>query len=205
MEFIGTSQLLTELCMREEYAVGIKGLPLKIDTVSVPSLPGLIGISACPGMKEFSTLDLYDDRIENDLQCISNWGAKIIVTLLELREIAALGIATLPGSILSKEMLWLHLPMGNNVLPAEDFEEKWHSVRDKLIHCLQRGERVLIHCKEGVGRSALVAVRLLIEAGIDPDSAIRAVRKARPGSFLLYSQEQYCHALAASLTADTSV
>lgn len=190
--------------MRDEYAIGIKGLPLRIDTVSVPSLPGLIGISACPGMKEFSTLDLYDDRIENDLQCISNWGAKIIVTLLELREIAALGIATLPGSILSKEMLWLHLPMGNNVLPEEGFEEKWRSAREKLLQCLQQGERILIHCKEGIGRSALVAARLLIEAGIDPEKAISAVRKARPGSLMLYSQEKYCHALAAASSASAA-
>jgi len=187
-----------------EYAIGVRGLPLKIDTVSVPSLPGLIGLSACPGMKEFSTLDLYDDRIENDLQCISSWGAKIIVTLLEMREITQLGVAALPGSILARNIHWLHLPLGNNVLPAEEFEEKWRSARVMLLHSLQQGERILIHCKEGVGRSALVAARLLIEAGIDADCAISAVRKARPGSFMLYSQEKYCHSLAASATAANS-
>jgi len=185
--------------MRDEYAVGVRGLPLKIDTVSLPALPGQIGISACPGMKEFSTLDLYDDRIENDLQCISNWGAKTIVTLLELREITQLGIAALPGSILAMNIHWLHLPMGNNVLPSDDFEAKWSSARTSLLHSLQRGERILVHCKEGVGRSALVAARLLIESGIEPDSAISAVRKARPGSFMFYAQEKYCHSLAVSV------
>jgi protein-tyrosine phosphatase len=51
---------------------------------------------------------------------------------------------------------------------------------------------------QGVGRSALVAVRLLIEAGFDTDSAIKAVRKARPGSLMLYSQEKYCQSLVAT-------
>jgi len=189
--------------MRDEYTIGVKGLPLKIDTVSMPSFPGLIGISACPGMKEFSTLDLYDDRIENDLQCISNWGASVIVTVLDMNEIATLGVTALPARIVARDIVWLHLPMSNNLLPEEIFEEKWCLIRDKLLHFLQQGERILIHCKEGIGRSALVAVRLLIEAGIDTDSAIRAVRKARPGSLMLYSQEKYCHSLVATAAGNS--
>lgn len=191
--------------MGAEYTCDIKGFPLRIDTVSVPSLPGLIGISACPGMKEFSTLDLYDDRIENDLQCISNWGARAIVTVLDVHEIAALGVTALPGRIVARNITWLHLPMSNNLLPEEKFEEKWRLARVKLLDLLQRGERILIHCKEGIGRSALVAVRLLIEAGVDADSAINAVKKARPGSLMLYSQEKYCHALAVSAFAESRV
>ena len=186
--------------MHDEYKIGVKSLPLKIDTVSVPSFSGLIGISACPGMKDFSTLDLYDDRIENDLQCISNWGARAVVTVLDLNEITALGVAALPARIVARDIFWLHLPMSNNLLPEAKFEEKWCSVRDSLLLFLQQGERILIHCKEGIGRSALVAVRLLIEAGIDTDSAIKAVRKARPGSLMLYSQEKYCHSLGGCRT-----
>lgn len=188
--------------MSHAFSLDVKGLPLRIDTISVPSLPGLIGISACPGMKEFSTLDLYDDRIENDLQCISNWGAKVIVTVLDVQELSVLGVSALPARIVARNIVWLHLPMGNNLLPEEKFEEKWQLVRVKLLEFLQQGERILVHCKEGIGRSALVAVRLLIESGIDADSAISAVRKARPGSLMLYSHEKYCHALAASATAD---
>jgi ADP-ribosyl-[dinitrogen reductase] hydrolase len=184
--------------MRDEYTIGVKGLPLKIDTVSAPSFSGLIGISACPGMKEFSTLDLYDDRIENDLQCISNWGAKAIVTVLDIHEMTMLGVTALPTRIVARNIAWLHLPMSNHLLPEAKFDEKWYLVRDKLLEFLQQGERILIHCKEGVGRSALVAVRLLIEAGFDTDSAIKAVRKARPGSLMLYSQEKYCQSLVAT-------
>ena len=190
--------------MSDEYAIGVRPLPLMIDTVSVPSLSGLIGISSCPGMKEFSTLDLYDDRIDNDLQCISNWGAAVIVTLLEAREIATLGIAALPEKVLSKNILWLHLPMNNRGLPDEEFEEKWRWAGSRLLHFLQEGQRVLIHCKEGVGRSGIVAARLLIESGIDADSAIRAVRKARPGSLMLYSQEKYCYSLDSAVTHEKS-
>ena len=182
--------------MSDEFVIGVRHLPLKINTVSVPDFPGVIGISCCPGMKEFSTLDLYDDGIENDLQCICNWGAAVVVNLLEAREIVTLGIAALPGRIISRNITFMHLPMANNVLTDESFEEKWRLARARLLHSLQEGERILIHCKEGMGRSGIVAARLLIEAGIDADFAIKAVRKARPGGLMLYSQEKYCHSFA---------
>ena len=184
--------------MTDEYAIGVRSLPLKIDAVAVPSLPGLIGISSCPGMKEFSTLDLYADRIENDLQCISNWGASLVVNLLEMQEIVMLGTAALPAKILTKNMAFMHLPMANSILPDESFEENWRKNRSRLLEALRNGERILVHCKEGVGRSGLVVARLLIESGVDADSAISAVRKARPGSFMFYAQEKYCHSLVAS-------
>lgn len=181
--------------MRDEYSIDVKALPLMIDTVKVPSLPGLIGISSCPGMNTFSTLDLYDDRIENDLQSIKNWGASVIVTLLEVRELAMLGIADLPVKALSMNILWLHLPIRNMGLPDESFEESWKWAGPRLLKLLSEGQRVFIHCKEGVGRSGVVAARLLIESGADPATAMKIVRKARPGSLMLNSQEEYCHSL----------
>lgn len=188
--------------MSEEYTIGVKSLPLMIDTVKVPSLPGLIGISSCPGMSTFSTLDLYDDRIDNDLQAIKNWGAAVIVTLLEIRELAMLGIADLPGKALALNLLWLHLPIKNMSLPDSAFEESWKWAGPRLQELLREGQRVLIHCKEGVGRSGIVAARLLIESGVDPATAMKIVRKARPGSLMLNSHEEYCGSLAINAGAN---
>lgn len=184
--------------MNNEYVIDIKALPLMIDTVAVPGLSGVIGISSCPGMKTFSTLDLYDDRIENDLQCIRTWGAAVIVTLLEIRELAMLGIADLPEKALSQNLLWLHLPIKNMGLPDESFEESWKWAGPRLLKLLSEGQRIFVHCKEGIGRSGVVAARLLIESGVDTVTAMKMVRKSRPGSLMLNSHEEYCHGLSKS-------
>lgn len=181
--------------MNDEYTVDVKALPLMIDTVALPGYAGVIGISSCPGMNCFSTLDLYDDRIENDLQSIRKWGASVVITLLELRELAMLGITGLPDRVLSMNMIWLHLPIMNMGLPDELFEESWKWAGPRLLRLLSEGQRIHIHCKEGVGRSGVVAARLLIEAGIDPDTAMKSVRKARPGSLMLNAHEEYCYSL----------
>jgi LmbE family N-acetylglucosaminyl deacetylase len=44
---------------------------------------------------------------------------------------------------------------------------------------LDRGERVLIHCTYGIGRSALLACCVLVRRGLDPRQALSLVRRAR--------------------------
>jgi predicted protein tyrosine phosphatase len=45
---------------------------------------------------------------------------------------------------------------------------------------LDRGERVLIHCQYGIGRSALLAVCVLAARGEAPLAALERVKQARP-------------------------
>jgi predicted protein tyrosine phosphatase len=45
---------------------------------------------------------------------------------------------------------------------------------------LARGERVLVHCEHGVGRSALVALCVLVARGAAPLEALEMAKTARP-------------------------
>ena len=45
---------------------------------------------------------------------------------------------------------------------------------------LRGGGRVLVHCRGGCGRSGMVALRLMIEAGEAPDEALSRLRSVRP-------------------------
>ncbi len=44
---------------------------------------------------------------------------------------------------------------------------------------LERGERVLIHCQHGIGRSALLALCVLVDGGLDPMAALNLAKDAR--------------------------
>ncbi|MBV9882231.1 MAG: dual specificity protein phosphatase family protein [Sphingomonadaceae bacterium] len=44
---------------------------------------------------------------------------------------------------------------------------------------LARGERVLIHCEYGIGRSALLALCILVDRGLPPFDALRLAKRRR--------------------------
>lgn len=181
----------------DSYSVKMKKFPLLIDAVAIPGVKGVIGISSCPGMKdESSCFDLYGESMIDDLLSIRNWGAVALVTLLEESEFSFLGVKDLPQRAVTLSLLWLHLPIRNLSIPDKSFEELWSWAGPRLCLLLREGQRVVIHCKEGIGRAGLVAARLLIELGTPPEEAIKAVQKARPGSLQLYSHEKYCQSLA---------
>ncbi len=48
-----------------------------------------------------------------------------------------------------------------------------------LAHELTNGRNVAVHCRQGIGRSALVAAGTLIVSGVIADKALAAVREAR--------------------------
>jgi len=178
-------------------AVKIKNLPLLIDTVVIPGVKGQIGLTSCPGMKdEYSCFDHYGDSMTDDLLTIRNWGATALVTLLDESELLVLGVRDLPRKASALNILWIHLPILNLSIPDKKFDIQWTWAGPRLAQWLREGQRIVIHCKEGIGRAGLVAARLMIELGTPPEQAINSVQKARPGSLQLYSHEKYCYSLA---------
>jgi len=44
---------------------------------------------------------------------------------------------------------------------------------------LDAGKNVLVHCRQGIGRSGLIASGVLMNSGIKPDEAMQIVSSAR--------------------------
>jgi ADP-ribosyl-[dinitrogen reductase] hydrolase len=186
--------------------VKVRRLPLAINSIAIPGVKGLIGICQCPGLKEEMTrFSLSGESLINDLVTIHNWGAAAVVTLLEDFEITTLGVRDLPNKIKQLGIRWHHLPIRKAGLPDPSFDELWHTIAPSLYKLLESGKRIVVHCEKGVGRSALVAARILIEHGIPAESAISRIQESLPGSLQLLSQENYCHNLATGiLTSQTN-
>ncbi len=69
-----------------------------------------------------------------------------------------------------------HFPMIDMEAP-EDRHEFLSLVR-RVRDSLQEGERLLVHCSAGFGRSGTVATCVLVALGVEPDGAREAVRTA---------------------------
>jgi ADP-ribosyl-[dinitrogen reductase] hydrolase len=88
------------------------------------------------------------------------------------------------------------------IVSLMEHSEFWADAGPELHGRLAAGERVLIHCRAGLGRTGMIASRLLVEAGLTPVQAMMAVRRARPGTVETMPQEQYLLLLPRRLAGD---
>jgi len=163
--------------------------PLQIAEVAVGPNAGRLGLTICPGKKDEGSA--WNRDLAIDLEAIHAWGASTVVTLIEDHEFRFLGVEAMEGQVRSSGMEWLHLPIMDVSVPDQRFEEAWKKAGIELHRRLDAGERVLIHCRGGLGRTGLVAGRILVERGIEPAEAIRIVRAARPHAIETRAQENY--------------
>ena len=70
----------------------------------------------------------------------------------------------------------LHLPTQDHCAVSRDMLDD--GVRFTAQR-LARGEKVLLHCEHGIGRSALLALCVLVERGLEPMAALRRAKDAR--------------------------
>jgi len=137
--------------------------PLQIDAVAVPRPPGLVGMTLCPGKKDpYAKFGAWDRDLTADLQVVRDWGASTLVTLIEAHEFWLLGVPGL-GRQATREFRWLWLPIADGGVPDRDFEDRWTAEAGPELHRrLEAGERVLVHCRAGLGRTGTIAARLLV-------------------------------------------
>jgi ADP-ribosyl-[dinitrogen reductase] hydrolase len=172
--------------------------PLEINALKVPDCRGQLGLTFCPGKKAQSLLDgsHWCRQMELDLDRIDKWGTDCVVTLMGMDELIALEVLDLPGAVASAGMEWQHLPIEDGGIPNSTFEWCWLYTGQRIHYLLGCGKNVLLHCRGGLGRTGLVAARLLIERGMSSAEAMRQVRQARPKTIENSDQENYLHQLS---------
>ncbi|UVK43640.1 ADP-ribosylglycohydrolase family protein [Mesorhizobium sp. AR07] len=165
--------------------------PLRVDEVSAAR--GLIGITFAPGKRGPSAYGGVHERdLGADLDEVAQWGAAAVVTLIEEHEFHELQIEQLGEEVRRRHMEWHHLPIVDVSVPDAFFEKKWPGNSAKLRGLLKRGNRVLIHCRGGIGRAGMISARLLVELGADSLDALATVRKARhPNAAETKAQEMW--------------
>src|SRR5208283_1393748 len=168
--------------------------PLQVDNLAVEGLSGVIGLTFCPGKKQRGAMSGDWERdLAADLETIKSSGAKALVTLMETGELTAVSVplTELAEKTASFGLEWHHLPIRDVDVPDERFEDLWTYSGVRLRSLLVKGEKIVIHCLGGLGRTGTVAGRLLVEFGVTPGDAIKAIRSARVGTIETRKQEEY--------------
>ncbi|MBX2881953.1 MAG: dual specificity protein phosphatase family protein [Granulosicoccus sp.] len=143
----------------------------------VPGSVGCMGLVGCPGTRVDRPPGNNKRMLQADLAEINRWGANGVVCLVEEHELKLNKVESLPSAVQNAGMWWSHLPIIDMDIPDQEFENNWAVEGERIRHALRIGERVIIHCFAGLGRTGMIGARILVEFGIEPEQAIRQIRR----------------------------
>lgn len=162
--------------------------PIRVDFVAGHTL----GLTFAPGKKASSLMApvVWDRDLEADLERLQgHYGVDCLVTLLEEHEFELLRIPALRERVRAHHITSHWFPIPDGGVPR-DVGSFMATVRT-IVSALRTGERVVVHCRGGLGRAGTVAACVLVALSDDPEDAIRAVREARPGAIENPQQENF--------------
>lgn len=104
-------------------------------------------------------------------------GIDIVVSLLEPLEASQLGLDDEASAAAASGIEFRVFPIPDRGVP--DSSGAAAELIAGIVNALDTGKSVVVHCRQSVGRSGLIAGATLIAAGLEADAAIAAVSTAR--------------------------
>lgn len=156
---------------------------------SVAAPPGAIGLCPLPGVS---------GNLAGDLSMVLAWHPEVVVSLTEQAEMVRLGAGDLGHRLERAGVSWVHLPIRDFGGLDGHGQARWPGIAQSLHRVLDRGGRVLCHCRGGLGRSGMIVMRLMVERGAAPDAALDQLRLVRPGAVETEEQRRWAGAHSAT-------
>lgn len=117
------------------------------------------------------------DWLEDEVQGWRAAGVDVVVSLLTSDEVAELDLEEESRLCEMYGIEFRSFPIVDRSVPTSrkatlDFVKK-------LAKLLAEGKSIAIHCRQGIGRSALIAACLLVFSGIVPEAAFLSISEGR--------------------------
>jgi protein-tyrosine phosphatase len=117
------------------------------------------------------------DWLEDEINALKDGHFEILVSLLTRDESDEFDLAAEADVSRSHGLQFCEFPIPDLGIP-QSMEAARGLIR-KLYGELKAGKKVAIHCRQGIGRSGLIAAGTLVVSGVDPETAFRQVSSAR--------------------------
>jgi protein-tyrosine phosphatase len=130
-----------------------------------------------PGCLAITPRPRGGDWLEDEILSWRRVGIAVVVSTLTKDETAELDLARERELCETNGIQFVPFPITDRGVPSS-LQVTAELVR-RLEHLLQEGKNVAVHCRQGVGRSALVTACLLVGAGLDPAAAFDRIQVAR--------------------------
>lgn len=117
------------------------------------------------------------DWLEDEIRGWSRAGVDCVVSLLTETEEDALALAEEARYCRENGIEFISYPIEDRTVPAS--RAAFSELIARLTAGLAGGKTVAVHCRQGIGRAATVAISILVSSGVEAESAILSASAAR--------------------------
>lgn len=130
--------------------------------------PGRLGVAARPR---------GGDWLEDEITAWKEAGVDVIASLLTPEEVDDLGLTEEGRLAAAQSIRYESLPIPDRETPPSQAIAL--EAARRLAEELERGRNVIVHCRQGIGRSASIAALVFAAVGIPPRDALLRIAAAR--------------------------
>jgi protein-tyrosine phosphatase len=130
-----------------------------------------------PGRLAISARPRGGDWLEDEVVGWRRAGVDVLVSLLAAEEEHDLELESEARLSRTHGIRLVAFPVADRGVPSST--AKTVGLLKELRADLEAGKTVAVHCRQGIGRSSLIAAGLLVMAGMDPQTAFSTVGSAR--------------------------
>ena len=117
------------------------------------------------------------DWLEDEVEAWKELGVDTVVSLLTPGEEVELSLTKERDLVRRSGLGFINFPIADYSVPGS--EGATRLIIDELKDQLARGNKVGIHCRQGIGRSSVIAACILVELGASSGNAFRQIESAR--------------------------
>jgi protein-tyrosine phosphatase len=118
-----------------------------------------------------------EDWLGDEVEGWKKVGVDIVVSLLTSSEESELGLTSEAEIVKRTGLTYISSPIADYSVP--DSKLPMQQLAAELNDQLSRGACIGVHCRQGIGRSSLVAACVLVTSGESPKSAFEHIELAR--------------------------
>lgn len=117
------------------------------------------------------------DWLEDEARSWKDSGLDVVVSLLTPDEVREFELEQEEAVSRAQGIQLCSFPIPDRGVPAS--RRRFATLIDRLREALGSGKNVAVHCRQGIGRSALVAASVLVSEDEDPEDAFTRIRTSR--------------------------
>jgi protein-tyrosine phosphatase len=139
------------------------------------------------------------DWLEDEIKSWHASGFDVVVSLLTPEEVDEMDLQQEARFCQLNQIEFVSFPIVDRSVPPSRTDAL--RLVERLDAALAHGKRINIHCRQGIGRSGLIAASLLVVRGLPPQVAVQKVSYARHTPVPeTPEQREWIDALASSLS-----